>query len=276
MACWKILHMSWSAHFDIVNAPQSPPDSKPRKLLVVRLKILKYDLKSAFRCLNYDARFSRITRIARQTVWLPWWWAADSIPHACEIIVVVVILVVIRTMMLTTFSYDHGNHYDVIRMMKTWVVVRCAALSVSTIKIWQSPKSALKISLIYIWLETKFMILLLVTWGQLEFVEIFVFVLLCIIFVFMHNQDTWGQLDVWSWWRYPPGRSPSPRSPARSPFCVCIWDIWQEGQVHWGDQQDNLTPPIKLWKPTIRRARVRATGRWTTQRRRRGQYQHLQ
>ena len=72
-----------------------------------------------------------------------------------------------------------------------------------------------------------------VTWGQLELVEIFVFVLLCIIFVFMQKQDTWGQRDGLSWWRCPPGRSRSPRSPARSPFCVCIciWDIWQESQV---------------------------------------------
>ena len=47
------------------------------------------------------------------------------------------------------------------------------------------------------------------------------------------KQDTWGQRDGLSWWRCPPGRSPSPRSPARSPFCVCIciWDIWQESQV---------------------------------------------
>ena len=180
--------------------------------------------------------------MARQTVWLAWWCAADSNPHACktkslnELTAKIYFLILLwrgRT------SHSCPN--------------KCAHLNSGHVS-YSVSLHYQNIAQMQVCTETNPRILF-------EGFKFFAFTFLAIILVGARHQkvtlELWAQ---WSLWRNQQKRWRSPKQPIRPP------EMKRHGhQVRW-------RPRII---PTKSRPTVRATGRWIAQRSSRGQYQHL-
>ena len=85
---WNLLNSSfWHhlAHLDIIDASQSSFNCQPWKVQVVSLKEDNIvDCHEGWIDWLFFKSSNALTKMARQTVWLAWWCAADSNPHACK------------------------------------------------------------------------------------------------------------------------------------------------------------------------------------------------
>ena len=180
--------------------------------------------------------------MARQTVWLAWWCAADSNPHACKTKSINELIAKIYFLIL----WWHGRTSH--SCPNKCVHLNSGHVSHSISLHYQN------IAQMQVCTETNPRILL-------EDFEFFAFTFVAIILVGARPQKVTLELWVqWSLWRNQQKRWRSPKQPIRPP----------EMKIY--GHQVRRRPRLI---PTKSRPTVRATGRWIAQRSRRGQYQHL-